>query len=297
MLYQFLLGAAGKEGGVWDGVGEIGLEEVLPQSCRWLVGHLDSVLEHRDWELGNRGMKTSLLHTYVLHTAKPLSLSISATALFKLLTYAFSVFLLSQTHKQSNYVLFSVLLMTRFLTWMRRCFARMALPLLKPPLSYSPLPTIYKPCQKGMRWATAGSPDERYQERSLHISSPEKASMTLLGDSSGGPPTFRPGHLPWSTCLQWDPERDTKFHQNRGHFLFLTLKKTTTWAMYNGLQKWKRERDTSANQNTQSEAKYVWKFTHHLKTQLQNQKLNLLSNNSSLIYKLHSSNECRSLIK
>lgn len=54
LLPQFLLLTAVEEGGIRNGVVEVGAQEVRSHSFRRLVGHLDSILEDADWKLLRR---------------------------------------------------------------------------------------------------------------------------------------------------------------------------------------------------------------------------------------------------
>ena len=54
MADQFFARAPLKESLVRDGVTDVGLQEVLPQTSRWFIGHLDTILEHRHWKLCRR---------------------------------------------------------------------------------------------------------------------------------------------------------------------------------------------------------------------------------------------------
>ena len=51
---QFFARAPLEEGLVRDRVTDVGLQEVLPQTSGWFVGHLDTILEHRHWKLCRR---------------------------------------------------------------------------------------------------------------------------------------------------------------------------------------------------------------------------------------------------
>ena len=54
MADQFFARAPLKESLVRDGVTDVRLQEVLPQTSGRFVGHLDTILEHRHWKLCRR---------------------------------------------------------------------------------------------------------------------------------------------------------------------------------------------------------------------------------------------------
>lgn len=55
VTYLFLVGTSLKEGGVRDRIGDVRLQQVLPQTSGRLVGHLNAILKHGHWKL-NRNM-------------------------------------------------------------------------------------------------------------------------------------------------------------------------------------------------------------------------------------------------